>query len=75
MFFDKHAILRSLREKPVDNIVGYASFAYELVYNESKKIVDEQGFIWKILDFSSNISEVHNTMEELKRKLHQYLNT
>ena len=72
-FDERHAVLRSLRENPVDNLVGYASFVYELVYDKSKRIVDEQGFIWKILDFHSNVDKVNEKVKYLKAELWKYL--
>ena len=42
-FMEHHAVLRSLKKTPIDNLVGHAALVFELVYNESFKIVKEQG--------------------------------
>lgn len=52
-FFEKHAILRSLKKTPADCLAGYAALAFELVYPESIKIAKEQGYLKKILEFPS----------------------
>lgn len=72
-FDEKHAVLRSMRESSVDNLVGYASFVYELIYNESKRLVDKQGYIWKILDFVSNICKENEKIRYMKTELGRYL--
>ena len=38
----------------MDNIVGHISLIFELVYPVSLKIVKEQGYVYKMLDFKSD---------------------
>lgn len=72
-FDEKHAVQRSLRKQPIDNIVGYASFVYELVFLESRNLCNEQGYIWKILEFKSNIAEVNKQIGYMREKLKLFL--
>ena len=53
-FMEHHAVLRSLKKTPIDNLVGHAALVFELVYNESFKIVKEQGYIEKMLSYVSD---------------------
>ncbi len=63
-FFEKHAILRGVKKTPVDNLVGHAALAFELVYPESLRIAKEQGYLDKILKFQS---ENERTVEQFKK--------
>ena len=53
-FYAKQTVLRSLKKSVVDNIVGHISLIFELVYPVSLKIVKEQGYVYKMLDFKSD---------------------
>lgn len=52
-FAEHHAILRSLKRTPVDNIVGHISLVFELVYPYSRQTVQEQGYLTRLLNFQS----------------------
>lgn len=47
-------MLHSLKQYPADNAVGHASLVFELCYPESLRIVDEQGWLWRLLDFKTD---------------------
>lgn len=72
-FFEEHAILRSLKETPVDNVVGHISLVYELVYPVSYRIVYQQGFLDKLMRFQSNLPETNAQFEEIRRKMTAYI--
>lgn len=63
-FFKKRAIMRSIKRTCVDNIVGHAALVFELVYPESRRLVEEQGYLKKLLDFSSDNPK---TLEQFSR--------
>ena len=44
-FYAHHAVLRSLKRTPADNVVGHMSLVYELVFAESRRIVRQQGWL------------------------------
>ena len=48
-FKEGHAVLRSLKKTPVDNVVGHISLVYELVYPRSLALVKEQGYVKKLM--------------------------
>ena len=74
-FMEHHAVLRSLKKTPIDNLVGHAALVFELVYNESFKIVKEQGYLKKMLSFKSANKETVRQFELLNRDMDDFLRT
>lgn len=74
-FFEEHCILRSLRQSAVDNIVGHISLVYELNFPISLSMVKEQGYIEKLMSFSSNNPLTQSQFEQIRNKMHLYLQT
>ena len=72
-FFEKHAILRSLKKTSVDNIVGHISLVFELVYDRSLEIVKEQGYLFQIMNFKSDREETAKQLELIKDFMLDYL--
>lgn len=72
-FFEKHAVLRSLKKTPVDHIVGHSALVFELVYPVSYKIVGEQGYLDKILSFDSDNPVTREQFRELRECMEEYL--
>lgn len=72
-FMEKHAVLRSLRETPVDNVVSHISLVYELVYPKSLALVKEQGYIKKIMDFESDNQKAREQFGEIRQQMNKYL--
>lgn len=52
-FYEHHAIPRACKRTPADNAVGHISLVYELVYPESLRAVLEQGYLEKMMNFST----------------------
>ena len=72
-FMEEHAVLKSLKKTPVDNVVGHIALIYEMVYPESVKITVEQGYCNKLMDFQSENKETMEQFEVIKRKMQLYL--
>ncbi len=72
-FFEEHAVLRSLKKTPVDNIVGHISLVYELVYPISRKLVYEQGYLNKLMDFQSELPETNVQFAKIREKMAAYM--
>lgn len=53
-FVERHTVLRSLKHTPVDNLVGHICLVFELVYPVSTQIAKEQGYVDKLLQFTSD---------------------
>lgn len=72
-FYEHHAVLRSLKQWPADHAVGHASLVYELVFPESLRIVDEQGYLWKLLDFASDNPQTVQSFREMEQHLRAWV--
>lgn len=72
-FEEEHAVLRSLKMTAVDNVVGHISLVYELVFPISLKLVKEQGYLIRLMDFQSNEKETMLQFERIRKKMNEYL--
>lgn len=72
-FHEEHAVLRTLKKTPVDNVVGHISLVYELVYPVSTQIMYEQGYLEKLMNFQSELAETNRQFDEIRRKMRQYV--
>lgn len=72
-FMEEHAVLRTLKKTPVDHVVGHISLVYELVYPVSMKLVNEQGYLNKLMNFQSEIEETKNQFEVIRKKMKEYM--
>lgn len=72
-FFEEHAVLRSLKKTPVDHLVGHISLVYELVYPISRKLVYKQGYLNKLMDFQSELSETNAQFAKIREKMAAYM--
>ena len=72
-FYEHHCVLRSLKQTPADNVAGHASLVYELVFPESLRIAAGQGWLWKLLDFSSDNPDTAAALAEMKAHLRRWM--
>lgn len=72
-FQERHAILRSVKRTCVDNIVGHAALVFELVFPESRRIVKEQGYLEKLLQFSSDNPVTREQFQTLRACMEEFL--
>ena len=49
-FYAHRTVLRADRKVPADFLLGFACFAFELVYPESRRIAGEQGHLYELFD-------------------------
>ncbi len=70
---EKHATLRSLKKTSVDHVVGHISLVFELVYPESLRIVNEQGYLEKLLSFQSWNEKTRAQFQEIRAIMEEYL--
>lgn len=68
-FLEGHAIPRGIRKTVADHLVGHIALTFELVYPESRKMVIEQGFLWKLLDTEFDNPETIETMKKIKQRI------
>lgn len=72
-FYEHHAVLRSLKKTPVDHVVGHCSLVYELVFPESLRIVMEQGYLKRLLQFQSENPTTREQFRCLQTEMTEYL--
>ena len=72
-FHEGHAILRSLKKTPVDHVVGHISLVYELIYPVSTQIMQEQGYLEKLMDFRSDLEETNQQFDEIRQTMRKYV--
>ena len=68
-FYKKETVLKSVRRSAVDHIVGHISLLFELVYKESYRQAKEQGYVYKLLDFKSDVPEVNAEFDDICRRV------
>lgn len=72
-FYRKETVLKSLRKSAVDHIVGHISLLFEIVYPESYRQAKEQGYVYKLLDFKSDVPEVNVEFGRMREYLDEFL--
>ena len=72
-FYKKETVLKSVRRSAVDHIVGYISLLFELVYKESYRQAREQGYVYKLLDFKSDVPEVNAEFDYMRKYVDEFL--
>lgn len=72
-FYKRETVLKSVRKSAVDHIVGHISLLFELVYKESYRQVKEQGYVYKLLDFKSDVPEVNAEFYNMRKYVDEFL--
>lgn len=72
-FYKKETVLKSVRRSAVDHIVGHISLFFELVYKESYRQAKEQGYVYKLLDFKSDVPEVNAEFGDMRKYVDEFL--
>lgn len=72
-FYKKKTVLKSVRKSAVDHIVGHISLLFELVYKESYRQAKEQGYVYKLLDFKSDVPEVNAEFGDMRKYVDEFL--
>lgn len=72
-FLEHKTVLRALKKTPVDNVVGHISLVYGLVYPESMRMIKEQGYLDRLMNFESNNQETQKCFARIRSEMTQYL--
>lgn len=72
-FYEEHAVLRSLKQTPLDNLIGHISLVYELEFPYSLRIVREQGYLERLMAFSSDNPETRRQLIKVRAHMEEYL--
>lgn len=72
-FKEEHAVEHCLKRNTVDRIIGHASLVFELMYEESFRIVAEQKYLWKIFGFESRNPRTREQFGKLEQHMEEFL--
>ena len=70
---EEHAELRSLKETAIDNLVAHMALTFELVYPKSRQLVDEQGYLARMMNYESENEITKNQLNMIKKKMMEFL--
>jgi len=68
-FYNHTCILRALKKTAVDNVVGYMSLYWELVYPISQKLAKSEGWLGKIAGFESKNEATNAKLARMRTEL------
>lgn len=68
-FFERHAVLRSLKETAIDNLVAHICLVFELEMPLSIRIAKEQGYVDKLMNFRSDNPETDEWFQYMRNNL------
>ena len=72
-FAEAHATLRSLKKTPVDFVAGHISLVFELVYPVSVRIIQEQGYLDRLLNFESDCEKTRKQFAWMRERVEAYM--
>lgn len=70
---EEHAILRGLKKTPVDFLTGHIALAFELEFAASRQVMQEQGYLQKLLSFQSDNPITRQQFDEMRKRMEAYL--
>lgn len=72
-FYEEHATRRDLKASPVDYLVGHISLAFELVYPKSRELIRKQGYLDKMMLFSSRNPKTVEEFKKIRKTMTEFL--
>ena len=66
-------MLRADRRVPADFVLGFACFAFELAYPESRRIAAEQGYLFELFDRPFVDERTARSMAEAQEHLREWM--
>lgn len=67
-------VLRALKKTPIDHIVGHISLIFELIFPLSVRLVREQGYLNRLLSFSSDNPQTRADFAKIRETVNAYMN-
>ncbi len=72
-FYGHRTVLRADRRVPADFLLGFACFAFELAYPESRRIAGEQGYLFELFDRPFTNDETARRMAAAREHLREWM--
>lgn len=67
-------VLRALKKTVADHVAGHISLVYELMFPISVRIVREQGYLNRLLSFSSDNPQTREDFKKIRETVNAYMN-
>lgn len=68
---ENRAVPRDLHRTPADHFVGHICLCYELVYEKSRRMAVEQGYLLKLFDYPFTNEETRKDLQRLKKHMEE----
>ena len=72
-FKRRETVLRRLKRTPVDSVVSHIAFIFGVYFDESIRLVLEEGYFENLLNFKSNKLETNRQFDEVKETALLYI--
>lgn len=72
-FYGHRTIPTAIKRTPADFIVGHVCFAYGMVYPESLRMADEQGYLWQLLEIGFTDPRTEEAFRRMERHLRAWV--
>lgn len=74
-FYEHHCVLNRLKKHPADHAVANTSLVYELVFPQSLRIAQEQGYLQQVLGIDTDNPDTAACLARMQAHLQQWLQT
>lgn len=69
----RRTVDRAVSRTPMDSYLNKITFVYGLVFEESRRLVQQQGYLRQMLDYHSQNAETERRLEAIRQDIRQYL--
>ncbi len=70
---NEEPVNRAYSRTGIDFIMGHIAFVFDLVFDESCRLIQRQGYLEQLLDFTSHDDETQKRMQTVRRIVNAYL--
>ena len=70
---EHHAINRDIMNSPAEHLIGHIALTFELVYEKSRELAKEQGYLFKMFEFPTRNDTAKQVLAETRSILEDWL--
>lgn len=70
---ERHAINRDIMDSPAEHLIGHIALTFELVYEKSRELAKEQGYVLKMFEFPTRNESTKRALAETRTLLEDWL--
>ncbi|SFU64220.1 HD domain-containing protein [Butyrivibrio sp. M55] len=70
---ERHAINRDIMNSPAEHLIGHIALTFELVYDKSRELAKEQGYVLKMFEFPTRNESTKKALKESLSLLEEWL--